>query len=460
MEFSQTTLATEYDLIRRDGQDTYYTYEATFVTEKEEVPVMQVVSSDFIRDYRGAATDEVLLKVVVQWGQYLNRVLPFKENLKMTVTRTRVALDGKRSADAVMVQTFIVSLPVEAETGMMADSPETATEFGADLSGIRIVQVQLQEEAFALTRSEMIGGVFRDSTPYDILVAIMDQSIKGMQLEVEQSILGINSVPPNNTVKRSTTIIPHGTPLVSVADKLQQQFGGIYTAGIGCYLQKGWWHIWPLYNYKRYDEAEYTALFIIAPSQQYRGVERTWRMVEKHLTVFVTGGVRRDDPSELLLLNEGNGARFANTDAMMEGFFEVSGNKAVAKRTNNANEYEAVNRKANPMTRVSESMMSSNTYNEASKIAARNGAFLSMNWENSNPDAITPGLQCEIGFLVNGTPAFMNGVVVHAHAYSAVAGTGLHQKIHQITTEVVVMVDRTSPAYKQYLDQANDSTQS
>lgn len=460
MEFSQTTLNAEYELIKRDGQESYYSYEAIFVTEKEEIPVMQVVSSDFIRDYRMAATDEILIKVVVSWGQYLNRVLPFKENLKMTVTRTRVSLDGKNSADNVMVQTFSVFLPTESETGMMADSPETTTEFSADLSGVRVVQVQLQEEAFALTRSEMVGGVFRDSTPFDILIAILDQSIKGMEIEVDQAISGINSVAPNNNVKRSNTIIPHGTPLVAVADKLQKEYGGIYTSGIGCYLQKGYWHVWPLYNYKRYDEAEYTALFILAPSQQYRGVEKTWRMVDKHLTVFVTGGVQRNDPSELLLLNEGNGTRFANTDAMMEGFFEVSGNKAVAKRTNNANEYEAVNRKASPMSRVSTDMATSNAFNEASKIAVRNGAFLSMNWENSNPDAITPGLQCEIGFIVNGTPAFINAVVVHAHSYSAVAGTGMHQKIHQITTEVVVMVDRTSPAYQRYLDSASDSTNS
>jgi hypothetical protein len=460
MEFSQTTLNAEYDLIKRDGQESYYSYEATFVTEKEEVPAMIVVSTDSIGDYRNAATDEMLIKVVLPWGQYLNRVLPFKENLKMTVTRSRVGQQGESTADAIVVQTFNAYLPAEGETATMADSPETATEYSADLSGLKTVTVQLQEEAFALTRSELVGGVFRDSTPFDILIALLSNSIKNMDLEVEQSILGINSVPPNNLTKRSNTIIPHGTSLVSVADKLQKEYGGIYTAGVGCYLKKGFWHVWPLYNFMRYDTAEYTAMFILAPSQQYRGVERTWRIVDKHLSVFVTGGVQRTDPSEILLLNEGNGTRFANTDAMMEGFFETGGNKAVAKRTNNANEYEAVTRKANNMSRVSSDIGTSNAFNEASKIAVRNGAFLTMNWENSNPDAIQPGLQCEVAFLVDGTPAFVNAVVIHSHSYSAVSGTGMHQKIHQVTTEVVVMVDRQNPSYKKYLDEASDSTQS
>jgi len=461
MEFEQTTLSADYDLIKQEGQETYYRYDATFVTEQTELDVMQVVSADFIRDYRNAAADEILLKVVVPWGQYLNRILPFKENLKMTVTRTQVLNNGNDATAEIVVQTFIATMPVQGEAGMIADSPETSTEFAADISGLKIIQVQLQEEAFSRSRSEMVGGVFRDSNPFHILIALLDNSIKNMDLPVDELIQGINSVPPNNKTLRANTIIPHGTPLVSVATKLQRQFGGIYTADIGCYLQKGFWHVWPLYNYNRFDEAEYTALFIIAPGNKFKGVERTWRLSDKHLTVFITGGVTRQDPSEALLLNEGNGTRYANASMVMDGFVSVSGNKAVAKRTNNANEYEAVNRKANPMSRVSEDMATSNAFHEASKIAARNGAYLTMHWENSNPDLIIPGLQSEIGFLANGEVCFMNGVVVHAHAFSAVAGTGLHQKTHQVTTEVVLMVDRTSPAYKQFLDeQEEQSTQS
>lgn len=457
MEFSETPLKAEYDLIRDNGTSSYYSYEATLITEKEEILVKQVVSIDFIRDYRNASSDEILMKVVLPWGQYLNRVLPFKENLKMTVIRTPLSAGSTKVPNEPVVQTFLVYLPTEPETGMLSDSPETATEFSADLSGLKIVQLQLQEEAYSRSRSEMVGGVFRDTTPYNVLIALLNNSIKNMDLDVESSISGIESVPPNNNSKRENIIVPHGTPLVAVADVLQTQCGGIYTAGIGCYLQKGFWHVWPLYNYKRYDEVEHTALFILAPSRQYRGVEHTWRVEEKHLSVFVTGGVKRMDPSEVLLLNEGNGTRFGNTDSMMEGFVSVEGNKAVASRSNNANEYQGVKRKGSPMSRVSQGMTQSNAFNEASKVALRNGAYFAMNWENSNPDLITPGLQCEVAYLINGEVVYLNGVVIHAHSYSALAGTGMHQKIHQTTTEVIVMVDRTSPVYQRHLGETDQN---
>lgn len=457
MEFSETPLKAEYDLIRDNGTSSYYSYEAILVTDKEELTMKQVVSIDFIRDYRNASADEILIKVVMPWGQYLNRVLPFKENLRMTIIRTPLSAGSTEFPNEPVVQSFLVYLPVEGETGMVSDSPETATEFSADLSGLKIVQLQLQEEAYSRSRSEMVGGVFRDTTPYNALIALLNNSIKNMDLDVDNAIMGIESVPPNNSTKRDNIVIPHGTPLVAVAEVLQSQCGGIYTAGIGCYLQKGFWHVWPLYNYKRYDEVEHTALFILAPSRYYRGVEHTWRVVDKHLSVFITGGVRRMDPSEALLLNEGNGTRFGNTDSMMEGFVSVEGNKAVASRSSNANEYQGIKRKGSPMSRVSQGMTQSNAFNEASKVAARNGAYLAMNWENSNPDLIVPGLQCEVGFLIEGRVVFLNAVVVHAHAYSALAGTGLHQKIHQTTTEVVVMVDRASPIYQKYLEETDQN---
>ena len=452
MEFTQTSLGGEYSLIQQQRFDSYAEYEATFITDEGEYPVMTVISIEWIRDYRNASADEVQISVGIEWGKYLNKILPFKENLKMLVTKRIIDRNGIERAVPSMEQMFIAHLPQEEETDTMGNRPETASEKVSDLLWIKKVSVQLEEEAFSRTRSEMVGGVFRDSRPFDIMIALLNNSIKNMDLDKENSIKGISAVPPNNMQKRSHTVIPHGVPLVAVANKLQKQFGGIYNCGIGCYLQKGFWYVWPLYNYKLYDTAEKTALFILPPSTRYRGIEYTYRENGTNFVVMITGGYSRIDPSEGKLLNEGNGTRFANTDVMMESFVNVKGNKATAFRNNNANEYEAVPRKGAKMNRVTDDMAQSNPFNEASKIAERNAAYVIMNWENSNPDLIFPGLQAEVAFIANGDEHFINGVVVHAHVYSALAGKGIHQKAHQTTTQVVVMIDRLSPSYKAFID--------
>ncbi|MCY1276109.1 hypothetical protein D9M68_19380 [compost metagenome] len=453
MDFQSTPLGAEAALIAQMGSEAYYSYTATFVTENGSLEAMSVVSVDWIRDYRNAAGDEIQIKLVIPWGKYLHHIAPFKENLKLTVVRKKLTTGGHDANEPILEQTFDAFLPMEAEGALMSSGPEVATEYTADLMGLKTVTVQLQDEVFALIRSTLVGGVFRDSVPFEVLISMLHKTAADYQTDIENAVLGVSAIPPNNKTKRSHLVIPHGTPLVSLANKLQTQFGGIYTADIGCYFQKGFWYVWPLYNYKLYDVAERTAMFIIAPSVRTRGIERTWRLVDKNISILITGGIHREDPSEALLLNLGNGTRFANTDNAMEGFLEISNNKAVAKRTNNANEYDAVARRGRSMTRVSQDTTSTNAFQEASKIAARNGAYLTVHWENSNPDLIIPGMQCEIGFLVNNEVKFLNGVVVHCHALSALSGTGMHQKIHQITTEVVVMVDRLSPEYASFVDE-------
>ncbi len=457
MEFSQTTLGVEFDAITRQGSRRYYSYEATLVNSQGEVPIMSVISIDWIRDYRKAAGDEVLLRVALPLGQYLNRVLPYKENLKLTLTRTANDFNGSPTSDSNLEKTYDAFIQVDDETATLGSQPATHNEENADLVGLKQVTLQLQDQAFGQLRSEMVGGSFRDCRPFDVLMALLNHSRQQQSLDLNERVLGIKAIPPNNQVKRSSLILTHGTPLVSVAEKLQTQHGGIYTAGIGCYLQQGYWYVWPLHDYTRFDQAQKTALFILAPSTQRRGIENTYRLVDQHLSVTITGGVQRLDPSEVLLLNEGNGTRFANVDTLLEGFVEVQGNRAVAKRTNNANEYEAIRRQGQSMSRVVSNPLHTNAFHEASKLTERNGAYISMNWENSDPDLIEPGLQCEVGFMLEDVPCFVNGVVVHVHGYSALSGTGLHQKIHQLTTQVVVMVDRHNPAYQRYLSQQTTS---
>src|SRR5690606_7066704 len=106
MEFFQTTLGREFTAITSQGQGRYYSYEATLVTSQGEVQAMQVISIDWIRDYRRAAGDEVLIHVALPFGQYLQEVLPFKENLRLTLIRTANNFNGSPIAEPILEQTF------------------------------------------------------------------------------------------------------------------------------------------------------------------------------------------------------------------------------------------------------------------------------------------------------------------------------------------------------------------
>lgn len=455
MELSESPLANELALINQEADfGRYYSYTAVFTTEAEDIDVMKVISMDWIRDYVDAFADEVHMQIAMPSGTYLKRVLPYKENLKITVTKTPVGRTTDNDPRRITVQEFQCFILGANETDTIGTRPETATEEAANLTGFQKVDLQLQELVFEQLRTEMVGGVPQAQTPYDFLLSMLWKSLNELEADLANQILGVNStVPPSNNTKREHILIPHGTPLTSLAKLLQTQLGGIYSAGLGCYLQRSYWYVWPVYDYTRFDSAERTASFIVLPDPKFKGTEKTYRIQDKHLIAIITGGVSKQDGSEAALLNQGNAVRFADSDKLMEGFFEKDGNKGIAKRTNNNNEYVGIKRRTDTsMSRVTTNLGRSNVYHEASKLAARAGAYITLNWENSDPDMITPDLQCEVGFTVDGAPVFIQGIVVHAHAFSALAGTGLHQEAHQITTQIVVMVDRNSPEYQQFIE--------
>lgn len=457
MELHNSPLFYELNLIYRESESArYYSYEAVISTEAEDIDVLKVISVDWIRDYKNAVTDEIMIEVALASGTYLKRIMPFKENLKMVLTKRPIG--GGNGDKDIVVQEFIAILVDQNQKETLGSNPATATEMAANQSDMHKVFFQLQEVVYEQVRTAMVGGVPRRTTPFDLLISLLFNSINDLEVDVENKILGVNAVPPSNTTVREQIIIPHGVPLTDLAGLLQTQLGGIYSAGIGCYLQRNYWHVWPLYDSTRYDIVEKTALFIILPDGKNQGTERTYRKTDRHFVAVITGAVSKVDASEGALLNAGGAVRFADTNNMMESFVETKGNKSVAKRSFNNNEYVGVKRRTpSTMSRVSTKLNHSNPYNEASKLAARAGAFITMAWENSNPDLITPDLQCEIGFTVDGAPKFINGIVVHAHALSALAGKGMHQTAHQITTQVVVMVDRNSPEYQSFIDEQNKS---
>lgn len=452
MDFLKSTLADEYRLISESRQPKYYTYSAVFVTENGEVDVMKVVSVEWKRDYQKAAMDTIMVEMAMQWGDYNTLIVPFKENLRLTLTRTPITATGQPIIDEIIEATFDASIMLESEESTLAARPDLVNREVSNLVGIRKVTVQLQTVAGAILRTEMVGGSFRNSRPFDVLMSIVQSSINALDVEDEYRVSGIVATAPDNNASRNNIIIPHGTPLIQVADKLQSQFGGIYNTGIGFYLQRDVFYIWSLYNTKRFDTANKTASFIIAPGKRFMGVDKTYRLVDEHLTVFVTGGVNRIDGSEVRLLNEGNGVRFADPASLMDGFVETGGNKAIAKRSNNVNEYTGVRRRGASMSRVNENLSQTNAFHEASKLVERSTAYIVMVWENCDHDLLTPGLQCEVIYLENNVPRTINGTVIHVHAYASQVGQGPQQTLMQQSAEVIVAVDRLTPTYQMFMD--------
>jgi hypothetical protein len=100
----------------------------------------------------------------------------------------------------------------------------------------------------------------------------------------------------------------------------------------------------------------------------------------------------------------------------MEGFVDVKDNKAVSKRKRANNEYYTKNNynKEN-YAPISSNNISDNLFKETSKLAGKDGYYLSFVWQNSIPKYILPGMMTKILYLDEGKVREAEGCIVKAH---------------------------------------------
>src|SRR5690606_10321837 len=95
----------------------------------------------------------------------------------------------------------------------------------------------------------------------------------------------IDIVEPHNEEKIKHIIFPNNTPVLAVPTFMQERHTGVYTGGIGNYLQvykgKRTWFVYPLFDITRFDEPVEKVIFYSVPSQQYEGMDKTFRVDDK-----------------------------------------------------------------------------------------------------------------------------------------------------------------------------------
>jgi hypothetical protein len=294
----------------------------------------------------------------------------------------------------------------------------SVSEEALDLSNVFEVNFQLVNKALEQLRVITVGGIWRNCTVEDTVKGILTTESKKVEVEDIRMPQGVDMVPAANTAKRDHISIPHGTRLVDVPQYVHERCGGIYRTGLGYYLRGDYWYIYPCYDTTRFFDVEKTLTVINVPSNKLPQVERSYRLDGTNLLVLATGEIKFRDDSEVQQLNAGNGVRFADADRFMRGFTETKDNKTVASRGKNNSEFIAIKR-ADGLNnvQVSKDAITANPYIEYSRLARREGSMIALEWQNSDPRLIFPGMMVKLLYLEEGLVLETFGVLVKAHHY-------------------------------------------
>ena len=252
-------------------------------------------------------------------------------------------------------------------------------------------------------------------------------------------MVGVDMYPPNNTTPQKNIVIPHGLPFFDLKSFITQKCGGIYNAGCGFYFQRNTWFVYPLYDLTRYAKDSKTITFINVPKNKFPGIERTFRKTANQLIAIVTGDVRHYDLTNQRQLVEGNGVRFTDARNIINGFSTTENNRTMLLRANNNNEYLAQERKDGlNNVQLSPNRITSNTFNELSRMASRNGCYVELVWENSDPGEISPGKPAKFMYCVKDEVFETVGVIHQAYHHTGNSQPGFASARH-ITKSVVLL---------------------
>lgn len=448
MEIEQTSLWREVQaVVNSPSKPVHYLWLAELEIAGNVYKALKVNSIDFLSNYEGNYADEIIVELSLSGGTYAKRIYPFKENINCTLFRYPLNEIGDTPNAEAYIQTEIYTAtlldtgnPMLESNGMNSPSEETL-----NLTNIFQIQFQLVNKALEQLRMISVGGVYRGVTTEDVIKAVLTSNSKRIQVEFARSIVGVDMVPASNQMKREHVVIPQGTRLVHIPEYIQKKCGGVYSSGLGYYLQGDYWYVYPCYDTTRFSQASRTLTVINIPTNKLPGIERTYRRNGQNLVVLATGEVRFRDNSEALQLNAGNGTRFADADRFLGNFSATTNNRTVVSRKINNSELVSTTRlTGNQNVQLSDQAINANSFEEYSKLARRQGSVLSFIWENSLPNLIYPGTMVRVLYMEESIIKDVYGVVLKAHHYVQMHGQGMTNGRHICRTMLSIFVARIS----------------
>lgn len=317
-----------------------------------------------------------------------------------------------------------------------------ADEETSDLAGVQKYHIQLVDLAAEQLRMKSVGGIYRDMTTSDVVQGILSMASADLGLDETASVQGVDVVAGNNDQRRDHIVVPHGTRATELPDYIQQHAGGVYSAGMGYYLQNGIWYVYPQYNLRRFPAEPRNLTVYNIPQRRLPGVERTFMSDEERLIVLATGETKQTDESELAQLSRGNGVRYLDANRVIGSWRSVDLNTATAKRSDNVRELSLKSRKVGlNYAPMSDRRVTANPYFETSEIAPRLGTVVQAVWENADPDLIYPGMPARYVYLEGDVLNDVYGIVLGADHSIDLQGRGITAERYRCNMLVTLFLD-------------------
>lgn len=448
MDISQNALWEEVTRLTADGaKPVHFRWGCQFILENESFEPTKLINVKVTRQYHRQYADEIVLSVLMPRGQYTHRLYPNKDDFLVSLYKEPIGeIANQDDFDQDIVTRTYRGVLIERESSIVEGGDESIVdEETLDTSGVERYHIQLIDLAAEQLRMKTVGGIYRDMRTDEVVRGVFSWLSSDLGLDDTASVKGVDVVAGNNEQVRDHVIVPQGTKAMKFPDYVQEHCGGIYSAGLGYYLQNGIWYVYPQYNLRRFGSEPRNLTVFNVPRRRLPGIERTYLSDQDRITVLSTGQTVQTDESDQMQLNLGNGTRFLDANRTIGRWRDVDQNVATASRQQNMRELVVRSRKVGlNYAPMSERRITANPYFEASQISPRLGTVIQTVWENADPDLIYPGMPVRYVYMEKDVLNDIYGIVLAADYFTELQGRSITDTRYRCNVMLTLFVDVAS----------------
>lgn len=421
---------------------------AIFHTEKEDFPVMKVLLVENKRDYYKSTGEYGAISVYMSMGDYIYRLIPFRDHLEISLKTTCMDDSGKSHKDNPPTVVRYKAL-INFNINPFPSSENISNRSIADLNLLPPVTatLELQDRCEELLRLKTLDGSFSNKTTEQILKGAWLHEANKVKVDGKDIVQILQIDPPDNSAVYGNLVIPNGTLLRDIPGFLQEKGKGVYTGGIGSFFQrynnKPGWFVYPLYKKERFDQDRFKLVIYAVPEGKMPGMNRTYRTEGKITYIAATGEKKMADTSKNTDLNHGTGFRMPDAEAFMLKPVEIGPDGIKANRRRLVHEVSHRERK-DQINSANMQSSSANSFKQYSDVLSREFSAVAVTWENSNPDLLYPGMPVKYVYMDRGEYIESKGTLVTAYSVTKLIGNPLEESNHAVSTQLNILVEPQS----------------
>ncbi len=433
----------------------------------KRITPMKVLGIVVRRNYHNDYGDDIVVELMVDAGTYHHLLIPNRDNLLATLTKeplyeSSVELDLTQDIEAQEMRLHLLDYSSAVFEGNRKYVENVHTTNALDVMTIKVSLIDL---ALEKVRMMTFDGIYRNVKTWELIRHLLTVASREITDELDIRIRGVDVYKPSNEEKKRNIFIPPGTRLTDVPYWLNENVSGVYNSGFGYYLQnmpprtegteqkvEVWkrpgkaWFVYPTLDLNRFEASPKGLTLIKIPMERFSGTERTFRRTPNQLIVLIGEEAHHTDDTELSQLNYGNGVRYSDANKVWQDWGKTADNRTIITRKENVSEYLMEERKTGlNNVHFSNRRITANAFAEAATMARRQGMFMTMAWDQSDPGSIWPGMPVKYMYMAKGQPWEAYGIVQAVQHNYNLATQGITSRRHIATSSLLLFLGRAMP---------------